>query len=129
VRIEAVGLKHVDAVAALCEREGWESWMDRERSRKALTAPGVSALVTLDDDEVVGACQAVSDGAITTYLGMLVVDPSHRERGIGRALVGELFSRSAFRRIDLLAAEESMGFYERLPNRRFAGVRVYPERP
>jgi len=129
VRIEAVGARHVEAVAALCELEGWETWMDRERSRRALTAPGVSALVALEDDQVVGACQAVSDGAITTYLGMLLVDTSHRGRGIGRALVGELFSRSAYRRMDLLAVEKSMGFYGRLPNRRFPGVRLYPERP
>jgi predicted N-acetyltransferase YhbS len=129
MRIEALGPGHAEAVAALCELEGWETWMDRERSRRALTAPGVTALVALDDDQVVGACQAVSDGAITTYLGMLLVDTSHRGRGIGRALVGELFSRSACRRMDLLAVEESVGFYERLPHRRFPGVRLYPKRP
>ena len=129
MKIEAVRPEHVEAVAELCEREGWETWIDRERARTALTAHVTSALVAIDEGQVVGAAQAVSDGAITTYLGMLLVDSSRRGRGIGRALVEQLFSRSGFRRMDLLAVEESLGFYERLSHRRFPGVRLYPERP
>jgi predicted N-acetyltransferase YhbS len=129
VRIEPVRPEHIEAVAALCEREGWDSWADRDRARRALTAPCATSLVALDDRQVVGAAHAVSDGAISTYLGMLLVDPAHRGRGIGRILTAELFSRSGFQRMDLLTVEESVGFYERLSHNRFPGFRLYPETP
>lgn len=127
MRIEPVGPEHVEAVAALCEREGWESWTDRDRARRALSAAGATSLVAVEDGEVVGAAHAVSDGEISTYLGMLLVDSSHRGRGIGRTLVRELFSRAGFRRMDLLAVDEATDFYERLDHRRYPGYRIYPE--
>jgi predicted N-acetyltransferase YhbS len=127
MKIEPAGPEHVEAVAALCEREGWESWTDRERTGRALGAAGATSLVAVEDGEVVGAAHAVSDGEISTYLGMLLVDSSHRGRGIGRTLVRELFSRAGFRRMDLLAVDEAAGFYERLEHRAYPGYRVYPE--
>ena len=68
-----------------------------------------------------------SHGAISTYLGMLLVDSSRQGNGIGRALVAELFSRAGYSRMDLLAVEEAAGFYERLDHRRYPGFRIYPE--
>jgi ribosomal protein S18 acetylase RimI-like enzyme len=127
MRIEPASMEHAEAVAALCEREGWERWADRDRTREALSAPGARSLVALEGGEVVGAAHAVSDGPITTYLGMLVVATSHRGRGIGRALVCELFSRWGFARMDLLAADESVAFYERWSHQVFRGFRLYPE--
>jgi predicted N-acetyltransferase YhbS len=129
MRIEAVSPAHIEAVAALCEREGWTSWVDGDRARRALTAPGATSLVALDDDRVVAAAHAISDGAISTYLGMLLVDPAHRGRGIGRMLTAELFARAGFHRMDLLTVDESVGFYERLEHKRFPGFRLYPEAP
>jgi predicted N-acetyltransferase YhbS len=127
VRIECVGPEHVEAVAALCEREGWPSWTDRDRVRRAVGAAGATSLVAVEGERVVGAAHAISDGAISTYLGMLLVDPSHRAGGVGRALVRELFARAGFHRMDLLAVDEAAGFYERFDHRRYPGFRVYPE--
>jgi predicted N-acetyltransferase YhbS len=84
------------------------------------------SLVAVEGGEVVGAAHAVSDGAISTYLGMLLVDSSRQGNGIGRALVAELFSRAGFSRMDLLAVEEAAGFYERFDHRRYPGFRIYP---
>jgi ribosomal protein S18 acetylase RimI-like enzyme len=127
VRIEEVGPEHVEAVAALCECEGWPSWADRDRVRGAVGAAGATSLVAVEGERVVGAAHVISDGAISTYLGMLLVDSSQRGRGIGRALVRELFARGGFRRMDLLAVDEAAGFYERFDHRRFPGFRVYTE--
>jgi len=127
MRIDQASPQHVDAVSQLCEREGWTSWADRERAQRALGAPGSLSLVALEGGEVVGAAHAVSDGAISTYLGMLLVDSSRQGNGIGRALVAELFSRAGYSRMDLLAVEEAAGFYERLDHRRYPGFRIYPE--
>jgi ribosomal protein S18 acetylase RimI-like enzyme len=129
LRIAAASAADVEAVAALGEREGWDSWADRDRTRRALGTPAASTLVAREDDRVVGAAHAISDGAISTYLGMLLVDASHRGRGIGTALVAELFRREGFRRMDLLTVDETVGFYERLSHHRFRGFRLYPEEP
>jgi predicted N-acetyltransferase YhbS len=118
---------HVEAVSQLCEREGWKSWADRERARRALSAPAASSLVAVEGGEVVGVAHAVSDGAISTYLGMLLVESSHQGKGIGRALTAELFSRSGYSRMDLLAVDEAVGFYATLNHRRYPGFRLYPE--
>jgi ribosomal protein S18 acetylase RimI-like enzyme len=129
VRIETASAADVEAVAALGEREGWDSWADRARTRRALGAPGASTLVVREDDRVVGAAHAISDGAISTYLGMLLVDASHRGQGIGSALIADLFRREGYRRMDLLTVDESVAFYERLTHHRFPGFRLYPEEP
>jgi predicted N-acetyltransferase YhbS len=129
VKIEAASEVDVEAVAALGEREGWTSWADRERTRRALGAPGASTLVAREGDRIVGAAHAVSDGEICTYLGMLLVDSSNRGRGIGSALVDELFRREGFRRMDLLTVDDAAAFYERLSHQRFPGFRLYPEKP
>jgi ribosomal protein S18 acetylase RimI-like enzyme len=114
----------VDAFVALCAAEGWPSWT-RARSLAALTAPGVIALAALEGDELVGAAQLVTDGAVVAYLGLLIVAPAARGRGVGRALVRELFARSGLERIDLLSTDEAVPFYESFPHRRKPGVRIY----
>ena len=129
MRIEAASPADVEVVAALGEREGWNSWADRDRTRRALGAPGASTLLAREDGCVVGAAHAISDGAISTYLGMLLVDASHRHRGIGSALIAELFRREGFQRMDLLTVDETAAFYERFSHHRFPGFRLYPEQP
>jgi ribosomal protein S18 acetylase RimI-like enzyme len=126
VRFEAAGAEHAEKVAALCASEGWETWADPGRTRRALTAPGVSAVVAIDEDEMVGAAHMVSDGSVAAYMAMLMVSEPNRSRGIGRALVAELFARSGARRLDLLAEAEAAPFYRSLRHREFSGFRLYP---
>jgi ribosomal protein S18 acetylase RimI-like enzyme len=101
--------RHTRAVVALCAAEGWPSWT-ADAVGAAFTAPGVTALVAEEDGRVVGAAELLSDGAVIAYLGLLVVAGAARGRGIGRALVTELFRRSGRSRIDLLSEQASTGF-------------------
>ena len=48
-----------------------------------------------------------------------------RRRGIGRALVDELFSLSGRDRMDLLAEDAAAPFYESLPHKTKPGYRLY----
>lgn len=41
-------------------------------------------------DRLVGFARAISDGVATAYLSTVMVDPDHRRRGVGRALVAQL---------------------------------------
>ncbi|HEX4754005.1 MAG TPA: GNAT family N-acetyltransferase, partial [Solirubrobacterales bacterium] len=79
---------HLDAVVALCRAEGWITFAgNRERAGRAMTGPGVTALVAVDGERVLGFAQAVGDGCFGGYLCMLLVDEEARGRGVGKALV------------------------------------------
>ena len=121
----AFAAEHLPGVLRLHEAEDWPSFPeDPELAERALTAPGV---VALDEGEVVGFARLLTDGALDAYLCELVVAESARRSGVGRALVGETFSRSGARRLDLLAEDGSKGFYRSFRHREFPGFRIYPD--
>src|ERR671935_899910 len=63
ISIEPFTQAHLDGLIALVAAEGWTEYADDvERTRRALTAPGVTTLVALVDGQVVGAIQVQSDG-------------------------------------------------------------------
>ncbi len=116
---------HVEGAVRLCVAEGWPSWT-RESVLAAFCSPGVIAITALDGDEVIGVAELLTDGRVTAYLGLLVVERNSRGRGVGRALVEELFSRSGLSRMDLLSEDASTAFYESLPHKGKPGYRLYP---
>lgn len=124
MRIVAADARHAEAVSALALAEGWESWTV-ERTHRVLAAPGATAVVAVEDDEVAGVAHAISDGELAHYLALLVVAPAHRRRGIAGALVDALFDRLGVTRLDLLATEDSRGFYRSRPHREKSGFRLY----
>jgi len=121
--LEPFAAGHTDGVVALCRAEGWESWT-HERTLRALSAPGVIASVAVEGEAVVGAAELLSDGAVMAYLGLLVVAEPARGRGIGRALIAEVFARSGMERFDLLT-DDAVGFYRTLPHTEKPGFRLY----
>jgi ribosomal protein S18 acetylase RimI-like enzyme len=127
--LELVGLReeHLPAVLQLYEAEGWPSFaQDPQLAHRACTGPGVVALVAVEDGEVVGFARLLTDGVLDAYLCELVVAAAARRKGVGKALVDEAFARSGARRLDLLAAEGSDGFYASFGHRTFPGFRLYP---
>ena len=126
VTIERFRPADAEAVSALCIAEGWELWDDPQRVARALTAPGVTSLVALRGEHVVGAIQVLADGDINWIIGTFVVAVSERRQGIGTALVSEAFSRTNAKRLDLLTEHDGSRFYERLPGRPMVGFRLYP---
>jgi GNAT superfamily N-acetyltransferase len=116
---------HTDGVSALCAAQGWPSWTP-ERTERALSAPGVIAVVALDDvGEVVGVAQMLTDGAVVAYLGVLVVAHRLRGQGLGRKLMLEAARRTGLERFDLLSEDDALPFYESFPHKRKPGVRIY----
>ncbi len=117
---------HLDGVLRLHQEEGWPSLPeDPERALRALTAPGVRAVVALNDGVVRGFARALTDGQISACLTDLVVDRSSRLRGIGRALVEQIFQRCGTWRIDLLSEDDSQDFYRTISHREKPGFRIY----
>ncbi len=121
---------HLDAVLDLCRRQGWPSLPDDpDRARRALRAPGVTTVVALDDERVVGFAQVLSDGEIQGYLALLLVADDMRGRGIGTELVRGAHALAGGLRVDVLSEELSSGFYERFTHRVMPGYRIYPSAP
>jgi ribosomal protein S18 acetylase RimI-like enzyme len=92
-----------------------------------MSNPGVTALVAVDEERVLGFSQAVGDGAFGGYLCMLLVAEDARGRGIGKALVERTLVEAGVLRLDLLSSEGAMSLYERFPHNRIPGFRIYPD--
>jgi ribosomal protein S18 acetylase RimI-like enzyme len=119
--------EHLDGVVAICREEGWPSYAtDREITWRALTAPGVSAVVALEDSKVVGFAYLQSDGVIQAHLTLVAVARACRRKGIGRRPIEEAFARSGAQRIDLVSTEGADDFYRSFRHRAFPGFRIYP---
>jgi ribosomal protein S18 acetylase RimI-like enzyme len=128
MHIVAYEPRHLDAVIGLCKVEGWTSFAgNRERAERAMTGPGVTALVAVEEERVLGFSQAVGDGAFGGYLCMLLVAEDARGRGIGKALIERTLVASGVLRLDLLSSDRAMPLYERFPHIRIPGFRLYPD--
>ena len=135
MEIVAYEPRHLDPILALCKAEGWMTFAgNRDRAARAMSEPGVTALVAVDDgradrreERVLGFSQAVGDGAFGGYLCMLLVAKDARGRGIGKALVERTLVESGVLRLDLLSSEDAMSLYERFPHNRIPGFRLYPD--
>ena len=119
----------LDQVVALCAAEGWPSYPENPaRAGRALTAPGVTTVVAIEQGLVLGFAQLLSDGEIQAYLALIAVAPHLRRQGVGRQLLDLGLREAGGMRIDLLT-EEAGGFYAALRHRRLAGYRLYPPFP
>ena len=123
-----VAPSHVEGIVEICRAEGWESFYDPNRVWRVLNAPGVCAVVALEDERVVGFAYVQSDGEIQAHLSNIAVTPSHRRRGIARRMIEEAFGRCGAKRIDLVSSEGSDQFYRSFQHREFPGFRIYPDR-
>jgi ribosomal protein S18 acetylase RimI-like enzyme len=123
IRIVPYAPEHRPGAVALFAAELWPSYTrDPQRTCRALRAPGVTSLVALEGDAVVGIVQVQSDGAIQAHLSTLVVARSHRRRGLGRRLLTDALDAAGGERMDLLSIADD--FYAALTNRRFSGWRL-----
>ncbi|ADB31673.1 GCN5-related N-acetyltransferase [Kribbella flavida DSM 17836] len=117
---------HLPGVQAICAAEDWPSLSENtERAHAVLTAPGVTTVVAVEHDEVVGFAYLQSDGHIQAHLSMLAVRADHRRRGIGRALLEYAAPLTGALRIDLVT-DTAGDFYKSLPHRTYQGFRIYP---
>jgi GNAT superfamily N-acetyltransferase len=113
-------------VVELCVAEGWPSYPeDLARAHRALTAPGATSVVAVDDDRVVGFAHMLSDGEIQAFLSNIVVAGSHRRQGIARGLIAAALDRAGGIRVDLIT-ETADAFYQSLEHKRSSGYRIYP---
>lgn len=93
-----------------------------------LSGPGVVTVVAVENDDVIGFAQVLSDGAIRSYLANMAVVRARRGAGIGRELLQAAFDRLTTVYVDLLSTGDANTFYERFPYQRLPWYRPYPAR-
>jgi ribosomal protein S18 acetylase RimI-like enzyme len=124
--IESFSRAHLDGVIALVAAEGWMEYADDvERTCRALTAPGVTTLVAVDDEQVAGVIQVQSDGLIQAHVSMLLIDRNRRGGGLGSSLLREGLELAGGSRLDIRTRTE--GYYEQLGASRSLGFRLTRE--
>jgi ribosomal protein S18 acetylase RimI-like enzyme len=67
-----------------------------------------------DDDKLIGAGRAISDGATNSAIFDVVVLPEYQGRGIGRAIMEYLLQRIPQRSVLLVSTPTQQEFYQRL---------------
>jgi len=124
--IEPFARGHRDGLIALVAAEGWTEYTDDlERTYRALTAPGVTTLVAIASERVVGAIQVQSDGFIQAHVSMLLIDRNWRGHRLGSRLLREGLERAGGLQLDIRTRTE--GYYERLGASRSLGFRLKRE--
>jgi GNAT superfamily N-acetyltransferase len=117
---------HLDGVLTICAAEDWPSFPgDPGRAHVVLTAPGVTSVVAVEDDEVLGFAYLQSDGHIQAHLSLMAVAAAHRRRGIGRALLEYAAPLTGALRIDLVT-DTAEAFYASFQHHTYNGFRIYP---
>jgi ribosomal protein S18 acetylase RimI-like enzyme len=118
--------EHLPGILGLCDAEGWTSFLDdHERTRRVLTAPGVTTVVATDHGRVVGFAYIQSDGEIQAHLSLIAVEQGHRRRGIARELLQLALDTAGGQRIDLIS-DTAEAFYRSLTHVAWSGFRIYP---
>jgi GNAT superfamily N-acetyltransferase len=118
---------HLAGIVALCEAEGWPSFgADLNRAHAVLTAPGVTSVVALDGELVIGFAYALSDGHLAAYLSMMAVHERYRRKGVGRDLIEYAFPLTGAQRLDLVT-DDADAFYTSFDHKTLSGFRIYPD--
>src|SRR3954454_5483056 len=101
ISIEPFTQAHLDGLIALVAAEGWTEYADDvERTRRALTAPGVTTLVAIAGGPLVGAIQVQSGGLIQAHVSMLLIARNSRGVGLGSRLLRDALERAGGLQLD-----------------------------
>lgn len=127
VSVEPFERDHLGRLIALVAAEGWIEYSDDpERTYRALSAPGVTTLVAVADEQIIGAVQVQSDGYVQAHVSLLLIAPDARGMGLGSMLLRQGLDRAGGLQLDIRTRTE--GFYERLGASRSLGFRLTREK-
>ncbi len=90
----------------------WDSGNYPDKLAQAI-AGAHSVFTAWDDDKLVGLINVLSDGHMAAYVHYLLVRPEYQSKGIGKALISQVFESYAHVPTKVLIAyEPEAGFYE-----------------
>ncbi|WP_079479330.1 GNAT family N-acetyltransferase [Halobacillus salinus] len=114
-------------VQQLNEEEGWSNLVEKNEETLCSWLNSEPALIALDGNEVIGYLRGLTDGATTLYVCELLVKESYRKQGIAERLVRLAHECYPSTRIEMIATQQSQGYYESRGYRAFYGFRKASE--
>ncbi|MRD48256.1 GNAT family N-acetyltransferase [Caenimonas koreensis] len=113
--IRPIQSTEIEDARVLLASSGWSHRVSDAEQFQELLARSQIALVAVDQGKVVGFVRGLTDGVTNGYISMLVVDESHRLRGIGSALVRAAMGQNPEMTWVLRAQRPGLfSFYEKL---------------
>jgi GNAT superfamily N-acetyltransferase len=104
----------LDPVLDLYRSVGWSSADKPDALHKGLLASH-SLVTAWKGEELVGLCNAISDGHLVVYFPHLVVRPDCQGRGVGTQLMTRMMARyRGFHQQALIADGRAIDFYKKL---------------
>ncbi len=97
------------AIYKLYNLEGWKNFTKKLVEELYSNSHWV---IVEDEGEVVGFGRYITDGVLTVYLCEILIEENHRRKGIGSAIIEEIFNRHKDLRIDVLSDADE--FYDSL---------------
>jgi len=103
----------IAAIHGLLQRTYWAG--SRSREQVAVTVASSLCFSLFHDDSQVGVARVLTDVGATSYLCDVVIDPDHRDVGIGSWLMEVILDHPSVRRTRvLLITRDAQPFYRRL---------------
>ncbi|MBS4191941.1 GNAT family N-acetyltransferase [Bacillus sp. FJAT-49705] len=106
-----------DQLFTLYQNDGWNEFLKlpKESLYKAMLQSW-HVLCVYDEDLLIGTGRIISDGVINGYICGIIVQPSYRNKGIGKEIVRRLVrkGKEAKLHIQLLCEDNKASYYKEL---------------
>ena len=97
------------AIYALYQNEKWMSFTEEKVT--SLFSTKLSHYVVVEENQkILGFARYLTDEVMTTFLAEIIIDKSHRRKGMGQQLIEEIHKKYPLTRIELIS--EVDGFYQ-----------------
>ena len=107
--IRPASTKDCQAIYALYQNEKWISFTE-EKVTSLFSTNLSHYLVVEGNQKILGFARYLTDEVMTTFLAEIIIDKSHRRKGLGQQLIEEIHKKYPLTRIELIS--EADGFYQ-----------------
>ena len=112
-------------IIGLYDAVGWTAYTGDPEALRRGFGKSLLVLEAREDGKLLGILRAVGDGETIVFVQDILVDPAHRRKGVGTALLQAALERYRHvRQVELVtdSTPETIAFYESIGFRRLADL-------